>query len=173
MSWVRYLWFPRVNGVGLLSPPSSVLNLHFLTHVFQAIKFETDILSLNAHILRQWPLLSGGSFFNLIYCPIVDLQCCISFCCMQSELFIHRHISTLFQILFPYRLLQSIEQSSLCNTAGPYQLSILCVCVCVCAQLCLTLCIPMDCSPPGSSVREIFHARLLEQVAVFFSKKSP
>ena len=29
-----------------------------------------------------------------------------------------------------------------------------CVCVCVCesvAQLCLTLCDPMDCSPPGSS----------------------
>ena len=125
MSWVRYLWFPRVNGVGLLSPPSSVLNLHFLTHVFQAIKFETDILSLNAHILRQWPLLSGGSFFNLIYCPIVDLQCCISFCCMQSELFIHRHISTLFQILFPYRLLQSIEQSSLCHSVGSHQLSIL------------------------------------------------
>ena len=24
--------------------------------------------------------------------------------------------------------------------------------VCVCAQLCLTLCDPMDCSPPGSSV---------------------
>ena len=29
-----------------------------------------------------------------------------------------------------------------------------CVCVCVClvAQSCLTLCYPMDCSPPGSSV---------------------
>ena len=24
--------------------------------------------------------------------------------------------------------------------------------VCVCAQLCLTLCDPMDCGPPGSSV---------------------
>ena len=33
-----------------------------------------------------------------------------------------------------------------------------CVCVCVCsdAQLHLTLCDPMDCSPPGSSVRGIF-----------------
>ena len=30
----------------------------------------------------------------------------------------------------------------------------ICVCVCVClvAQSCLTLCDPMDCSPPGSSV---------------------
>ena len=36
-----------------------------------------------------------------------------------------------------------------------------CVCVCVCSvrQLCLTLCKLMDCSPAGSSVREIFQAR--------------
>ena len=27
-----------------------------------------------------------------------------------------------------------------------------CVCVCVCAQSCPTLCNPMDCNPPGSSV---------------------
>ena len=30
------------------------------------------------------------------------------------------------------------------------------------AQLCLTLCDPMDCSLPGSSVHGIFHARVLE-----------
>ena len=32
-------------------------------------------------------------------------------------------------------------------------------------QLCLTLCNPMDCSPPGSSVHGIFQARILEGVA--------
>ena len=32
-------------------------------------------------------------------------------------------------------------------------------------QLCLTLCDPMDCSPPGSSVRGILQARILEWVA--------
>ena len=37
-------------------------------------------------------------------------------------------------------------------------------------QLCLTLCDPMDCSPPGSSVHEILQARTLEWVAIFFSK---
>ena len=31
-----------------------------------------------------------------------------------------------------------------------------CVCVCVCAVLSLTLCDPMDCSSPGSSVHEAF-----------------
>ena len=33
-------------------------------------------------------------------------------------------------------------------------------CVCVTAQSCLTLCYPMDCSPPGSSVHGIFQARI-------------
>jgi len=43
-----------------------------------------------------------------------------------------------------------------------------CVCVCTCAnslQLCLTLCDPMDCSLPGSSIHEILQARILEWVA--------
>ena len=38
------------------------------------------------------------------------------------------------------------------------------------AQLCLTLCDPMDCSPPGSSVHGLFQARILEWVAVSFSR---
>ena len=32
----------------------------------------------------------------------------------------------------------------------------------LCAQSCLTLCDPMDCSLPGSSVHEIFQVRILE-----------
>ena len=34
------------------------------------------------------------------------------------------------------------------------------------AQSCPTLCDPMDCSPPGSSVHDIFQARILEWVAI-------
>ena len=34
------------------------------------------------------------------------------------------------------------------------------------SQSCPTLCDPMDCSPPGSSVRGILQARTLEWVAV-------
>ena len=37
------------------------------------------------------------------------------------------------------------------------------------AQSCLTLSNPMDCSPPGSSVRGIFQARVLEWGAIAFS----
>ena len=40
------------------------------------------------------------------------------------------------------------------------------------AQLCPTLCDPMDCSPPGSSVHGIVQARTLEWVATPFSRGS-
>ena len=39
-------------------------------------------------------------------------------------------------------------------------------------QSCLTLCNPMDCSPPGSSVHGILQARILEWVAISFSRGS-
>ena len=40
------------------------------------------------------------------------------------------------------------------------------------AQSCLTFCSSMDCSPPGSSVLGILQARILEWVAVPFSRGS-
>ena len=40
------------------------------------------------------------------------------------------------------------------------------------SQSCLTLGDPMDCSLPGSSVHEIFQARILEWVAISFSRGS-
>ena len=41
------------------------------------------------------------------------------------------------------------------------------------AQSCLTLCDPMDCSPPGSSTHGIFQARVLEWGAIAFSSANP
>ena len=41
--------------------------------------------------------------------------------------------------------------------------------VCVCAKLlqsCLTICDPMNCSPPGSSFHGILHATIVEWVAI-------
>ena len=46
---------------------------------------------------------------------------------------------------------------------------------CVCTkllQLCPTLCNPMDCGPSGSSVHGILQARILEWVAIPFSRRS-
>ena len=41
---------------------------------------------------------------------------------------------------------------------------------CLITLSCPTLCIPMDCSPPGSSVHEISQARILEWVAISYSR---
>ena len=48
----------------------------------------------------------------------------------------------------------------------------MCVCRCMCVQACLTLCDPMDCSPPGSSVHGILPARILEWIAMPSSRES-
>ena len=40
------------------------------------------------------------------------------------------------------------------------------------ALSCPTLCNPLDCSPPGSSVHGIFQARILEWVTISFSRRS-
>ena len=58
----------------------------------------------------------------------------------------------------------------LCN------ICMLCVCVCVCvcsvAQSYPTVCNPMDCSQPGSSVHGISQARTLERAAISYSRVS-
>ena len=42
----------------------------------------------------------------------------------------------------------------------------------VCMLSRVQLCDPIDCSPPGSSVHGIFQARILERVAISYSRKS-
>ena len=44
---------------------------------------------------------------------------------------------------------------------------------CSVAQSCLTLCNPRDCSRPGSSVHGTSQAKILERVAISFSRVSP
>ena len=45
-------------------------------------------------------------------------------------------------------------------------------CCCSFPKLCLTVCDPMDCSLPGSSVHGILQARILEWAAISFSRGS-
>ena len=44
--------------------------------------------------------------------------------------------------------------------------------LCVCLQSCPALHDPVDCGPPGSSVHGISRARVLERVAILFSRGS-
>ena len=46
-----------------------------------------------------------------------------------------------------------------------------CLYACSVTQSCLTLCNPMDCSPPDSSVHGILQVRILEWVAIAFSRE--
>ena len=46
------------------------------------------------------------------------------------------------------------------------------VCMCSVAQSCLTLCNPMNYTPPGSSAHGIFQARILEQAVISYSRES-
>ena len=46
-------------------------------------------------------------------------------------------------------------------------------CHCLVSRLCRTLCDPVDCSPPGSSVHGISQGRILECVAISFSGDLP
>ena len=65
-------------------------------------------------------------FFNLFYWSIVDLQCCVNFCCTaQWFSYTYIYIYILVHILFHYSLSQDIIYSSLCCF-----LSILYVIVC-------------------------------------------
>ena len=53
-----------------------------------------------------------------------------------------------------------------------HKVKVLVTCVCEVAQSCLPFCDPVDWSPPGSSVHGILQARILEWVAVSFSRIS-
>ena len=61
---------------------------------------------------------------------------------------------------------------SLCD-GGFYHQQCVCICLSVLvAQLCPTLCDPVDCISPGSSVHGILQARVLDWVATPFSRGS-
>ena len=85
------------------------------------------------------------------------------------------HILTIFQEKNGH--INSVRK--LLNLKSDYFLYYACVCVCVCvcimasaAQLYQTLCNPIDCSLPDSSVNGIFWARIMEWVAISFSRRS-
>ena len=62
----------------------------------------------------------------------------------------------------------------ICKGQGYFLLRIikLCMCICACSVMFKTLCDLMNCSPPASSVHGIFQARILEWVAIPFSRGS-
>ena len=98
---------------------------------------------------------TGSLFFSSHPCLCKPL--------LQCHFFVSGPLVLFIEILN----ISEIAQSSLLGACV-----CVCVCVCVVAQSCLTLCDPMDCSPPGSSLHRIFQARILEWVANSYSRGS-
>ena len=96
-------------------------------------------------------------FFNPepISCSIQGSNCCFSTCIQVSQktgkLVWYSHLSKSFPQFMIHTVIGFESESEV-------------------AQSCLTLCDPMDCSPPGSSVHGILQARILEWVAISFSR---
>ena len=67
-----------------------------------------------------------GLFLKFLFCIGVELiyNTVLVSGIQQSDSVIHIYVSILFQILFPFRSFQNIEQNSLCYTVGPCWFSI-------------------------------------------------
>ena len=76
-------------------------------------------------------------------------------------------ITTVIQNKFKCKVIPSPTSPNQLNTIPLNYVKVLVT------QLCLTLCNPMDCSLPGSSVHGILQARILEWVTIPFSRDLP
>ena len=89
--------------------------------------------------------------------------------------YINLHFS--FKITYEDNVIFNFYNNSFFSFTNSLWTEKICVCACVCVCVlvilsCLTLCDPMDCSPPGSSVHGILQARILERVAISSSRRS-
>ena len=57
-------------------------------------------------------------------------------------------------------------------TCSGHSFATYCFCCCLVAPSCPTLCDPVYCSPSGSSIHGIFQTRILERVAISYSRES-
>ena len=97
-------------------------------------------------------LSSKETIFSSFYWSIVDLQRCVSFRYIAKWFsYTHTHNKKPLEKAFFSRAFSLIVKVKV-------------------AQSCATLCNPMYCSPPGSSIHGILQARILEWVAISFSR---
>ena len=130
------------------------------------------LLSMGVSRQEYWnalPYLPPGDLPNPGLKPAVSYVSCIG----RQVLYHYSHLGSLLCHLEYY--LTSVNFSSLIckretipQIISPLQKPL--YKLCFMCQMLSHLCDPMDCSLPGSSVHEILQARILEQVAISFSR---
>ena len=86
---------------------------------------------------------------------------------------IYPHKNLYVDVIAAWLIIPRSWEQSKCLSVDEQINKIRCVCVCLLvAQSCPTLCDPMNCSSPGTSVHGILQARTLELVAIPFSRGS-
>ena len=118
----------------------------------------TERLSLY-HLSRPHQPILGLYSWSLISPPL------------NSQSTSHLVYGCLSSCLISLRTVSSLRTESKTNSFLCPSISYL-IFKCLVAQSCMTLCNCMDCNLPGSSVHGIFQTRILEWVAISFSRGS-
>ena len=186
LSWFWYLQFrllfriPHISTWMCTDTPQAI----FLTMVLTLLLWRDLSLRCHHHLLSYWSQKSKHDPcpLSLKSKPLDITKFCLFYFINNYCVHFFLFCIPLVQVLFT--LCVTIETGSklvflmpvfplLTPVLSPHQhFSNLKVKVLV-IQSCLTLCDPMDCTLPGSWVHEILQARILEWVAIPFSRGSP
>ena len=114
--------------------------------IFKNISFMNFYLNIFQWV---WSLYFSLKFLPYIGLWLIDNVVLVSDI-YHSDSVIFIHISVLFLVLFPFRLLQNIEQSSLCHTVGPCWSSVLIISSVYMSIPNSKSVLPPPCSHPGN-----------------------
>ena len=144
-------------------PPFSLINLLLWSFIFFWTCF---VCPLFKHFQTFWLLTRHGNYHSVVK-AIKDHKVCTMILNVR-----HAHLVTWIWLAFGAVIVCGYT-TKMCAFWGlmSYGSNYLCMYVSV-AQSCPTLCNPMDCSPPGPFVHGILQARILEWVAILFSRGS-
>ena len=151
------------SSVGVISLPfSTYLDLSSLWILFQIYLTIFTAISLSVLGLCRITQIISLISFSILLTNVFDFG--LIFCQLKTVIILKHKFNyntpclTVFQWLFiAFRILSKFSVS--CESVSH-------------SILCLALCNPMDCSLPGSSIHGIVQARILEWVAIPFSRGS-